>query len=61
MQGLQPGPFFPIPEFGIKDFVVAGSRDLTENIGFTAIKPTMRAVTCSVSYLLHDDFLLDLQ
>jgi len=55
---FNPGPFFTIPEFGIKDLVVAGSRDLSENIGFTAIKPT---ITRSVSYLLHDDFSLDLQ
>jgi len=34
------GPVFPIPVFGIEDFVIPGLRDLAENMGFAAIEST---------------------
>ena len=44
-----PGPVFPIPRFKTEDFVILELSDHAENMGFTTIKPIMRAV-CSHIY-----------
>jgi len=42
-----PGPVFPIPGFKTEDFVILELSDHAKNMGFTTIKPIMRAV-CSL-------------